>query len=239
MSNQLQCNDILQLPGVDGPSTCNDISTFAEYCGCPNNDEDNEVAVPNPTTMFQFGRPCTFCPYGDDPLFTNKVILEGDDNGNDELTCSIVHNNIAQPEFSPSCYEARQQLENAVGTNIYDYCGCSPEPIAVKPCPTCPDPGYELNVADPTCTEWAMQLKTIPFENQLCDVLQNSANIECCISLYDDEQEVGTTSTTTSTDVISAMNQYESSASSVVSLVMTKVLISLFGIVMAFQILIY
>ena len=160
--------------------------------------------------MYQLGKPCAFCPHGDDPLFPNKVVLQGDGVTMQDLTCASMRDNLVTEDSTPSCFEAHQQLENSVGTEVYDFCGCSTEDLGFELCPTCPA-GYELKSSDPTCTEWAWKLKSVAAGDQLCEILQNSAKLDCCVSLTESGQEVGGEGTDELTETISAFNQ-ESSA---------------------------
>jgi hypothetical protein len=176
-NSELTCDDILNLPAVDGDETCRVIEeTYGFWCGCS--------GVQPPCTLCDTGLP----PTGPNAQFT----ITGE-------TCGTIANTVATvPSSRCSAYKAG--LKASLGYDVQGFCGCFSDEFLEEsssmsssnytcnaPCPA--GMAYasetEQNTIVPAwsapCSDWANRLPFIT-DSALCESVQKEiVGPVCCI----------------------------------------------------------
>lgn len=167
--SSITCGALVDVPAIDGATTCNLADDFAMYCGC-------QSVAPQ----------CTLCRDGAPPQNIDAPLYLG-------LTCSDIHG--LHLVSSPNRCD---DLSIEYPFDLQAYCGCNNAPKPDHGCPFCPYGGVLNNHtqtlesdATSTCGDWATLAAYAKEGESSCAVFQY-VGLECCDSMvlpdiFDDE----------------------------------------------------
>lgn len=157
----ITCDDISEVPAIDGQQTCRELNQMAGYCECPRAESESDEK-------------CSICPNGAAPATPDRVFLTTGES------CQQIIDTL---DMAPTS-DCGKYVPNTM-IDYQSYCGC-PEQEPPSQCSLCPegthlaDPDHPIAyVPNSTCADFDAYTKYIT-EPQLCDYMHEVISMECC-----------------------------------------------------------
>jgi len=158
--SSITCQDIAEIPAIDGDQTCNELLQMGSYCDC---------ATPIER--------CEICPNGGEPQNLERQFLTTGE------TCAYVMDVL---DISPK-NNCDMYLPDLM-VDVPSFCGC-PNTEPPKNCNLCPDGTHMTDGSKPiiyvpgsTCSDFDAYTAYIT-DDELCDYMHQVISTECCEGL--------------------------------------------------------